>query len=133
MKKNIFNLLVIVLTIFLFQACKEEPVNLTQTINGTIRKNATFTFTLPENNTDNAFEITEQASHAKVSMLYTGAGGSVTYSYTPETNFIGTDQIIIDNAKESGHKKGGKCNGGNNTESITTLIVSITVNDSNTK
>lgn len=86
---------------------KEETV-VKQTIDATINSNEMYTFTLPANTSDDPFEITTQASHFRISELGVNADGAAIYQYTPETDYVGTDVVVVANVEE----KHGDCGNG---------------------
>ena len=64
-------LLLVCLVIFMITSCEEEKNSITETISVTLVKNQSYSYNLPANQSDDPFEITEQASHAKSSTLET--------------------------------------------------------------
>lgn len=99
-----------------------------RTVEATINANETYTYSMPENTSDDAFEITTQASHYKTSSLENNA---TTYRYTPVTDYIGSDKVVISTVEEqhNGHHSGGggNCFGGQHHDKDETELV-ITIN-----
>lgn len=97
-----------------------------RTVDATINANETYTYALPENKSDDPFQITTQAMHAKTSTLENNA---TTYRYTPATNFTGTDKVMISAVEEQHngghHSGGGMCNGGHHHAEETELVITI--------
>ena len=85
-------------------ACrKKEPTPkpaIQQTVNVALKTNEAYTFTLPKNKRDDAYEITSSAQHATISQVGKDAAGNQIYQYTPAANFSGTDQVIVGNDEE---------------------------------
>jgi hypothetical protein len=118
--------------------CKPHDSKETQTINATLDKNTTYTFTIPANTKSNAYEISTQAVHASTSKLTTDASNTV-YTFTPVIDYVGTDKVIISAAEQnhsgnnscgSNHppKDNGACGQQQNKTSIQ-YIINLTVND----
>ncbi len=134
--KKLFFLLVTPI-IFLTQSCqkmdfkKDHKDNAKveyRTVEATINANETYTYAMPENKSDDPFQITTQASHFKSSMLENNA---TSYRYIPSTNYSGTDRVVISSVEEQhdGHQSngGGNCNQNNNHHDDETEFV-ITIN-----
>ena len=84
----------------IFDKDDEETV-ISLTFNATVEFNGTYTFTLPENKSDDPFQITSQAAHFSSSQLVrTGNGDEMIYQYTPARDFSGSDQIVISTVEE---------------------------------
>ncbi|MGZ3862592.1 MAG: hypothetical protein ACXVPN_02235 [Bacteroidia bacterium] len=80
-----------------------------QTVDVALKTNQAYTFTLPKNKRNDAYEITANPQHAMISKLGADASGNFVYEYTPVSNFSGTDQVIVANDQElrehAGHPK----------------------------
>lgn len=79
---------------------EKEATVVKQTIDAAINANESYTFVLPDNTSDDPFEITTQATHFSISELGKNADGAVIYQYTPETDFVGTDVVVVANVEE---------------------------------
>ena len=81
---------------------KEHPPKpaIQQTVNVQLKTNQAYTFTLPKNKRDDAYEITANPQHATVSQIGRDAAGNQIYQYTPVANFSGNDQVIVGNDEE---------------------------------
>jgi len=117
--------------------CKPHDQAETQTINAELDKNTTYTFTIPANTKNNAFEITTQATHASASKLTTDASNTV-YTFTPSTDYVGTDKVVISTAEQhhsgnnscgANHPPKGNGNCGQHGASSMLYIINLTVND----
>ncbi|MEY4925806.1 MAG: hypothetical protein RI894_242 [Bacteroidota bacterium] len=84
---------------------ERDPIALTENV--TLKANEKYTFTLPENTSDDAFSIATQAAHFSVSELGKDAAGKMIYQYTPATNYKGSDMVVISNPEEK-HGQGGQ-------------------------
>ena len=118
---------------------KQDDYTIEHTFDKTLKVNESATFTLPANTSDDAFQITTEASHASVSMLGEDLDGNSIYSYTPEKDYTGTDLVIVStiednyhgkhpNPHHSGKSKGGhNCNGGKNGEQQIIVIINLSI------
>jgi len=81
---------------------KEQPPKppVQQTVNAELKTNEAYTFTLPKNKRDDAYEITVNPQHATVNQLGVDANGNRIYKYTPLTDYTGTDQVVVANDQE---------------------------------
>jgi hypothetical protein len=118
--------------VFLFglNACEKEPKHLTETINVTLNKNQTYHLTLASDDSDSPYEITTQASHYKTSRLQQ----ETEYTYTPSTDYTGTDRVVIESFVEDshGHHKGGRCHDGDSEEKTErTYVINFNIPNSN--
>lgn len=114
------------------QSCKKEKDDqdkiVYQTVDATINANETYTYTLPENKSDDVFAITSQALHAKTSELQNEA---TTYKYIPATDYTGSDKIVISTVEEQHDGQhnngggGGNCNGNNHHDEETAMVITI--------
>lgn len=114
MKKSIFMFAFAGLVLAIMPSCQKEKVNavVTKTVDATLKVNETYTFTLPAQEGDDAYEITTQASHYTVSKVGLDAtGANMVYEYTPALDFVGTDQVVITTTEEehTGEHHGGMC------------------------
>ncbi len=117
--------------------CKPHDNTETQTINATLDKNTTYTFTLPANAGDN-FEISTQAQHASASKLATDVAGTV-YTFTPSENYVGTDKVVISTSEQNSagnngcgshqHQKGNGSCGQHHDNKASEFIFNLTVKD----
>jgi hypothetical protein len=118
------------------QSCKKteverDPIAITENV--TLKANEAYTFTLPENTSDDEFAIATQAAHFSVSELGKDATtGKAIYQYTPARDYKGTDVVVISNPEErhaDGHHPphphgnpittgGGQCGGGGNHNAV---------------
>jgi hypothetical protein len=89
-------------------ACNKKSSPITQTIEKTVNLGATETFTMTLPKSEFPYEITTQASHAKVSAIAPDANGNLvyTYQYAGSGENLLTDDVIIANPE-----KEGKCDG----------------------
>lgn len=118
MKKNLSIICLITSTLFISSCMREdlpqkdEPIIERTTINVELKKNQSYTYSVPQNLSDDPYQITEQAKHASKSELST----TLIYTYTPALNYVGTDQVIIANVEEqhNGNQHGCGNGGGNN-------------------
>ncbi len=96
------------------QSCKKEkpieraPIAITENVS--LKINESYTFTMPANTSDDAFAISKQAEHFKISELGKNAEGKEVYLYTPAQDYKGTDQVVMANPEEEHH--GGEHHGG---------------------
>lgn len=84
-------------------SCKKEKMPkeaIKQTINVNLKMDENFTFLLPKNLRDDAYEITRQAVHYSFSEVGINASGNRIYQYMPATGYTGTDQVIVSNDEE---------------------------------
>ena len=132
MKKSFLVLALASSIMFVLQSCRkmdfkkdhEEKIEY-RTVDATINANDTYTFTMPENSSDDPFQITTQASHYKTSALESNA---TTYIYTPATDYKGSDKVVISAVEEQHnghHSGGGACNGGHHQDEETELVITI--------
>jgi hypothetical protein len=95
------------------QSCKKEENHkppITETYSVQLKANEAYTFSLPKNKRDDAYEITTQSTHYTISQVGKDASGNRIYQYTPALNYVGADQIVVANPKEDDqdHDNGGK-------------------------
>lgn len=102
--KNPILKLAIAATLFVgMTSCKKETMPkdaITQTLNVNLTLNENYTFKLPKNLRDDAYEITSQANHSKISQVGLNVNGEQVYQYTPMLNYTGNDQVIVSNDEE---------------------------------
>lgn len=81
---------------------KEQPPKppVQQTVNVALKPNEAYTFTLPKNKRNDAYEIITSPQHATVNQLGTDASGNRIYQYTSASGFSGTDQVVVANDQE---------------------------------
>jgi len=142
MKKVLFTLIAIA-SVSATQSCKKmcdhnrNQAPKLQTVDAAINENTSYTYTLPPGTN---FQVTTPATHATSSQLVVdGATGSFVYQYTPVTNYVGTDVVVLStnpqpgsancihptNGKPNPNPNGGPCNG--QPEIIT---INLTINNS---
>jgi len=139
MKRRIVLLSIIALATASITSCKkeeQEKAAITQPYNIVLKANEAYTFTLPKNKRNDAYEFTTAAAHASISEIGTDASGNPMYSYTPELNYVGSDQVVLSNDYEReehahkpphkpllplGPKPKGDCNGGEEDHYIVTI------------
>lgn len=99
MKKLFLMLSVVGLATFSLTSCgkPDQKPAIRQTITVQLETNEAYTFVLPQNLRNDAYEFTSQASHYSISVLGTNSVGQNIYQYTPETNYTGTDQVTVSN------------------------------------
>lgn len=91
---------------FMLNSCSKseeiQNVALAQTIN----QNQSYTFELPV--TDDPYKVTTEAKNASISLIGIGTNGNPVYNYTPNLDFVGTDQIVLttEDHKEKSGKRG---------------------------
>jgi hypothetical protein len=99
---SIITLLFIVMTSCNKLAKDANDTKITMNMVDTILPTDTFTYTLPDNQSDDPYQITSQASHFKKSELSTDANGKTVYTYiysaTNENPL--TDDVTIANVEE---------------------------------
>lgn len=94
------------------QSCKKEeepkpPV--AETYNVSLKMNEAYTFTLPKNKRDDAYDIITQSAHYSISSVGKDAAGNRIYQYTPAQDYLGADQVVLANAKEGQRPPHEKC------------------------
>ena len=133
------------------QSCKKEqnhkpPIN--ESFDIQLKANEVYTFSLPKNKRDDAYEITTQSAHFSISEVGKDVSGNRIYQYTPSLNYTGTDMVVVANVEENpanqpptgggGKPKphlfppahSGNCNGGEEDHYI--ITIHFTINSSNT-
>jgi 5'-3' exonuclease len=115
MKMKKMTLVLAAASLFLtgMQSCKKEenrkpPIK--ENINVDLAANQSYTFSLPKNKRDDAYEISSQPAHFAINEVGKDATGNRIYKYTPSLNYHGTDQVVIANVEEDEHQGGGNCN-----------------------
>jgi len=126
MKKIALILSLATISIFTFVSCekeKHEKVTIEENLEKTIKVNESVTFTLPQNERSNDFQINVAAAHAYVSKLGQDLEGNAIYMYTPEKDYVGSDFVSVSTeekksskshhgSKKSHSKGGGGCQSG---------------------
>ncbi len=115
MKKISGLMLTTAIVMFFTSACRkdENGVTITKVINIEINANNSYTFDVPHaGDADDLMQITKQASHFLKSQITPSSNGNVAFAYTPELNYVGTDEVLISNG-EGAHGNGGKGGHGN--------------------
>ena len=77
-------------------------------------------------------QISKQADHALASKMTPSSGGNAAFVYTPALNYVGTDEVIINNV-EGSHGNGpqgghGNCQGGKHHDDTVIYDFKITIN-----
>jgi hypothetical protein len=128
MKKSIIHLVIVLMAITSFQACKKEDAAVTENttvtdLSITLEQNESYQFTLPANTAKKQYQITTTAKNASISLIAEDANGNSIYQYTPTLDFVGTDNVTVDNTidtdckEKTGNKPhplfagNGNCNG----------------------
>lgn len=104
MKKTILLLALAGSMIAGMASCKKEETpapTITQTIDVSLKVGESYTFSLPENQKNDPYEITTQAKHANISEVGLNSSGDQIYAYTPATAYSGSDQVIVSNDPKS--------------------------------
>jgi hypothetical protein len=114
MKKLFFLFTITSVAVVGMQSCKKDEIEkapITQTVSAQLKANESYTFTLTKNTRDDEYRFVTQAQHAKVSSLGVDAAGNRIYSYTPELNYVGTDQVIVSNdwERDGAHPHNDTC------------------------
>ena len=104
MKRIAFYLILFIGLTTISQSCKKGtsngPVN--QTITETISANQSYQFDLGNFGDEEGASISKQANHFSISSMDREVNtGKVIYKYTPEANFVGTDEVEIRSARGS--------------------------------
>lgn len=130
-------------------SCKKEKMPkeaITQTVTVSLAANEKYTFTLPKNLRDDAYEITDQAEHYSLSEVGVNTAGERVFNYTPAAGYVGNDQVVLSNDEEreahKPHPKGpkfglplpgrshkGQCKGGEEDHYI--ITINFVVKDTN--
>lgn len=102
MKKSIINLLIVFIAITSFQSCKKEEATVTEKttvtdLSITLKQNESYQFTLPANLAQREYQITFAAKNASISLVEQDASGNSVYQYTPALDFVGTDNVTVEN------------------------------------
>jgi hypothetical protein len=100
MRKLIFAVSVGAMLSMSLNSCSKRPMPepaIKQTIDVQLSANQTYTFLLPMNIRDDAYEFTTQALHHELSILDVNAEGQRIYQYTPAKDYVGLDQVVVSN------------------------------------
>lgn len=91
---------------FILNSCSKSEEYQNVALAQTINQNQSFTFELPI--TDDLYKVAQEAKNASISLIGVGATGNPVYNYTPNLDFVGTDQIVLttDEHKEKPEKRG---------------------------
>jgi len=103
MRKVVLLLAVASLAVVGMQSCKKEENEkpaIQQTMNVELKANESYSFVLPKNKRNDAYEFTTQASHSSISELGVDASGNRVYRYTPALDYYGSDKIVVSNDQE---------------------------------
>jgi len=112
MKKFNFLALASLIVLTLSYSCRKEHegVTITKVINVSINANENYTYDIPHaGDADDVMQISKQAAHFLTSKLTTASGGNALFEYTPQLNYSGTDEVVVNNV-EGGHSQGGHGN-----------------------
>lgn len=104
MKKIAFYLALFIGLITVSQSCKKSTANgtVTHTVSETIKANQSYQFDLGNFGDEEGASISKQANHFSISSMNREVHtGKVIYKYTPEINFVGTDEVEIKSARGS--------------------------------
>ncbi|MBL0048283.1 MAG: hypothetical protein IPP32_09345 [Bacteroidetes bacterium] len=142
MKKSIVATTLALVALISFYSCEKEKQEVTiieQSLEKTIKVNESATFTLPVNESDDAYKITTDAAHAYVSKLSDDLSGNAVYTYTPEKDYVGNDLIVVSTVEEKQHgnkgnkghhkggSKGGHCHGDDKGEQQMKVTIRINI------
>jgi len=109
--KNTLSLLAFALaTVLLLPACKKaETAPITKTINVSLHKNQSYTYSMPaQGDADDVMSITQQAQHYSVSTItYTDNKTATPFNYTPALDYVGTDEVHV-SITEGAHHEGSE-------------------------
>lgn len=122
MKKIILYLPVLLLMVLLMSSCKKDATKIKHTASTksvTIAKNNPYVLDLGTYGTEEGVEINKQASHYIISEI-TRSNRNVVYTYQPELNFTGTDQVILESKK-------GNIGDGRTYNDIEDITINITI------
>jgi hypothetical protein len=87
-------------TILISFSCKKEESK--QSVNQTLKMNEPFQYDLGNFGDEEGATISKQATHFSVSFLeYYSNTGKIVYHYKPDSNYAGTDEVIIRSARGS--------------------------------
>jgi hypothetical protein len=103
MKKTILVASLTVIAMLGITSCKKEKMEkdaIAQTYTIALKANEVYTFTLPTNTRNDAYQFTTNATHASVSQIGKDADGNSIYTYTPALDYVGTDEVVLSNDQE---------------------------------
>ena len=87
-------------TILISFSCKKEESK--QSVNQTLKMNEPFQYDLGNFGDEEGATISKQATHFSVSFLENNFNtGKIVYHYKPDSNYAGTDVVIIRSARGS--------------------------------
>ncbi|MEI6091973.1 MAG: hypothetical protein WCR42_16085 [bacterium] len=104
MKKNIFEIALIICILLLAQSCKKDQVLNpdANTINVPIQAGLTYEYDLGYFGDEEGAHISQQATHFQISEIGREFGtGKVIYTYKSTENYIGTDEVEITSERGS--------------------------------
>ena len=133
MKKFTASAAIIALIAFNFSCKKEQDSTITKTFDVTLSPGQTYTTQVGGGDEDDMLKITQQAKHADVSELTANSGSrDMTFTYTPASQYIGSDQVQITNSEGEHHGHGGHGNcGGHHHDESTVYVYNITITGNN--
>ena len=135
MKKITVAIFTSCLIAFSFSCKKEQDSTITKTFNVSLAMGETYTIQVAQaGDEDDVLKITKQASHASVSEIAQISGlKDVIFTYTPASQYTGTDQVQISNSEGEHHGNGGghgNCSGHHHDET-TVYVYNITISGNN--
>ncbi|MEO8088605.1 MAG: hypothetical protein ABI763_17435, partial [Bacteroidota bacterium] len=115
---------------------KEQDEIITKVIEVSLAPGETYTTTVAQvGDEDDILKITSQASHAQVSEIAAISGSKdMTFTYTPESQFTGMDEVQISSTEGEHHGNGGghgNCSGHHHHDETTVYVYKITINGNN--
>ena len=97
--KKLFSVFTMLFSLsFLAQSCQktvENDNNNKETTTPTIKKNQSFQYEFGLIGLEDRLSISEQAKHFEISSLKRDNKGKMIYNYTPNLNYVGTDDVEI--------------------------------------
>ncbi|CAN5471471.1 hypothetical protein BH11BAC1_BH11BAC1_15620 [soil metagenome] len=129
-------LFVSALVIFNFSCKKEQEESITKVIEVSLAPGETYSARVVQaGDEDDILKITSQASHAQVSEIAAISGSKdVMFTYTPVSQFTGTDEVQISSTEGEHHGNGGghgNCSGHQHQDENTVYVYKITINGNN--
>ena len=128
MKKIAVCLVAFAAAAFISSCEKEGDKTITKTIAVTLSPGATYTTNVVQTgDEDGILQITQQASHAAVSQLTPVSGSKdATFTYTPASQYVGTDEVQISTSEGDHQGNGGghgNCSGHHHHDDENTVYV----------
>jgi|JI9StandDraft_1071089.scaffolds.fasta_scaffold09410_3 hypothetical protein len=79
-------------------ACQKNttaaPADVNETIEVALSKNQSYTYTLPESATGDAFAVASQNANGSTSLVET-TSSQASFKYSPAPDFVGTDVVVV--------------------------------------